>query len=169
MKARLICSAAALVMLFGQSAQSRPDVQYVDPDKRYKLNLIGNWRAVTYGDAVGRQKTEFVYGDRREGLLRISKEAINGSIENMIREEEENSRIYRSGFERAGVEAFGGGALSGVRFSFHTTEGGRRIANIYYYLREGNSVWILRFNGRRESVDTNRNIIDQIARSFQPM
>jgi hypothetical protein len=164
MKARLVLS-VVLLLLCGQAALSQSE--FVDPDRRYKLAIVGDWRAVTYGDAVGRQKTEFVYGDRSEGLLRVSKEAHNGSIENMIREEEENSRIYRSGFERSATEPFGGGSLNGFRFSFFTTEGGRRVANTYYYLRDGNSVWILKFSGKRGTLDSIRNLTDQIARSFK--
>src|SRR5262245_31995190 len=119
--------------------------EYKDPDGKFKITLTGDWRAVTYSDAVGRQKTEFVYRDRSEGLLKISREALNGSLAETVRQEEENLKIYRPGFQRAASEAFGGGPLSGNRFSFFTTEGGRQLAHTYYYLQDKNSVWVLRF------------------------
>jgi hypothetical protein len=134
------------------------------------MSLLDEWKAVTYSDAVGRAKTEFVFRDRREGLLRVTKEPLSGaSLESMVKSEEENLRSYRPGFEKASTETFGGGPLRGLRFSFFNIEGGRQVAHTHYYLMEGNSVWVLRFSGRRGSLDTNRNISDQMARSFQPL
>lgn len=143
--------------------------EYVDQAAKYKLMLVGDWRVVTYNDAVGRQKTEFVYRDRSEGLLKVSKDNLNGAIADMIRQEEQNLTISLSGFERAASESFTGGGLTGMRFSFYNTRGGRQVANTYYYLQDGNSVWVLRFSGKRGTLDTIRNVTDQIARSFRPI
>jgi hypothetical protein len=155
-----VCSIAATA----QSGQ-----EYEDAAGKFKLKLIGDWKAVTYSDAVGRQKTEFIYRDRSEGLLKISRDNLSGQLADMVRREEENLRIYRSGFDRAASEAFGGGALSGIRLSFFSTDGGRQNANTYYFLQDKNTVYILRFSGKRGSLDTNRNISDQVARSFTPL
>ncbi|MFP5263345.1 MAG: hypothetical protein ACLGJB_15695 [Blastocatellia bacterium] len=155
-----VCPAA----IAAQSGQ-----EYEDPAGKYKLVLVGDWKPVTYSDAVGRQKTEFVYRDRSEGLLKISRESLDGSVADMARQEEERLRIYRAGFERSASEAFGGGALAGIRLSFFSTDGGRQNANTYYFLQDKNAVYILRFTGRRGSLDTNRNITDQVARSFRPL
>jgi hypothetical protein len=141
--------------------------EFVDPGGQYRLTLIGDWRAVTYSDAVGRQKTEFVYRDRSEGLLKITKEAANGSLADFVRQEEENLKIYRPGFEGSSKEPFGGGPLSGVRLSFYSTEGGRKLAHTCYYLQDKNAVWVLRFTGKRGTLDTLRNVTDQIGRSFR--
>jgi hypothetical protein len=140
---------------------------FTDPGGQYKLTLIGDWRAVSYSDAVGRQKTEFVYRDRAEGLLKITRETLSGTLADAVRQEEENLKIYRSGFEGAAREPFGGGALSGIRFSFFSTEGNRKMANTHYYLQDKNAMWVLRFSGKRGSLDTVRNLTDQIARSFR--
>ncbi|MFY9554822.1 MAG: hypothetical protein WAV20_20595 [Blastocatellia bacterium] len=162
---------AAVVML----AASRPDAiaqngqEFLDPAGQYKLTLIGEWRAVSYNDAVGRQKTEFVYRDRSEGLLKITKEPLTGSLADVVRREEENLKIYRSGFEGSSSEPFGGGALNGIRLSFYSTEGNRKMANTFYHLQDKNSVWVLRFTGKRGSLDTIRNLTDQIGRSFRPI
>jgi hypothetical protein len=161
--------AAMVVSALPGAGWSQSGTQFEDPAGKYKITLLGEWRAVSYNDAVGRPKTEFVYRDRREGLLRISKESLGGgSLESTVRAEEENLRTYRLGFERAATEPFGGGPLRGLRFSFFATEGGRPVASTFYYLEEGGSVWVLRFTGRRGSLDMNRNLVDQIARSFQP-
>ena len=155
-----VCSIATVA----QSGQ-----EYEDAAGKFKLMLIGDWKPVTYSDAVGRQKTEFVYRDRSEGLLKVSKDNLSGQLADMVRREEENLRIYRAGFERSASETFGGGALSGIRLSFFTTDSGRATANTYYFLQDKNTVYILRFTGKRGSLDTNRNISDQVARSFRPL
>lgn len=142
--------------------------EFVDPSRKFKIVLVGDWRAVSYNDAVGRPRTEFVYRDRSEGLLKITRENLNGrSLEAFVREEEENARLYRAGFEQAGKEAFGGGSLRGLRLSFYYIESGRRMAATYYYLQDGDAAWVLRFTGRRGSLDAIRNVTDQIARSFR--
>lgn len=162
---------ATLVLLTGiASATPREnDQEFTDPAGQYKLTLMGDWRAVSYNDAVGRQKTEFVYRDRSEGLLKITRESLSGSLADVARQEEENLKIYRPGFERSASEPFGGGALNGIRLSFFSTEGNRKMANTFYYLQDKNSVWVLRFTGKRGSLDTVRNLTDQVARSFRPI
>ena len=160
----IVLFAGFAVVVAAQNGQ-----EFVDPAGQYKLTLVGDWRAVTYNDAVGRQKTEFVYRDRAEGLLKTTREALTGSLADAVRQEEENLKIYRSGFEGAAREAFGGGALSGIRLSFFSTEGNRKMANTYYYLQDKNSMWVLRFTGKRGSLDTIRNLTDQIARSYRPI
>src|SRR6185369_6204240 len=106
----------AMALMAG-AAGAQNGQEYADSAGKYKLTLMGDWKAVSYSDAVGRQKTEFVYRDRSEGLLKVSRETLNGSLADLVRQEEENLRIYRAGFERAASETFGGGALSGMRFS----------------------------------------------------
>jgi hypothetical protein len=160
---------AILVGVCAIAGSAQSGQEFTDPAGKYKLLLVGDWKAVTYSDAVGRQKTEFVYRDRSEGLLKITRENLGGTLADMVRREEENLRIYRSGFERSANEAFGGGALSGLRLSFFSTDGGRQNANTYYFLQDKDGVYVLRFTGRRGSLDTNRNISDQVARSFRPM
>lgn len=162
----LIFLTAVLIMQPSVSMQSGQD--YADPAGKFKLTLFSEWRPISYNDAVGRQKTEFIYRDRSEGLLKISKESLSGgSLADLVRQEEENLKIYRAGFERSAMESFGGGAMTGVRLSFYSTEGGRQNASTYYYLQDGNSAWVLRFTGKRGSLDINRNVSDQIARSFR--
>jgi hypothetical protein len=158
----VLCAAMAPA-LAAQSGQ-----EFTDSSGQYKLTLIGDWRPVSYNDAVGRAKTEFVYRDRSEGLLKISRETLPGALSDFVRQEEENLKIYRSGFEGSVKEPFGGGALGGIRLSFFTTEGNRKMANTFYYLQDKNAVWVLRCSGKRGSLDAIRNLTDQLARSFRP-
>ena len=169
MKCRGLLLLAFSVVIFGSLATAQSSQEFVDKEGKFKLTLVGEWKPVSYSDAVGRQKTEFVYRDRSEGLLKISKETLAGSLADLVRQEEESLKIFRSGFEGASREPFGGGPLSGVRLSFYTVDSGRRTANTHYYLQDKNAVWVLRFTGKRGSLDTIRNLTDQIARGFQPL
>ena len=169
MKLAIVVAMAAIALnvssAFGQDGED-----FTDPSGKYKITMFGEWKGVTYNDAVGRAKTEFIQRDRSEGLLKISKENLNGTLAETVRQEEESLKIYRPGFERAATEPFGGGALTGIRLSFFSTEGPRKMANTHYYLEsKSGGVWVLRFSGKRGSLDTNRNVTDQIARSFKPM
>ena len=169
MKCRSMLSTIVVLLVSITPALANQAQEYTDPSGQYKLTLIGDWRAVSYNDAVGRQKTEFVYRDRAEGLLKISREPLGGSLADAVRQEEETLKIYRAGFEGSSAEPFGGGGLGGLRLSFFSTEGGRKMAHTYYYLQDKNAVWVLRFSGKRGVLDTTRNITDQIARSVRPL
>lgn len=165
----LLLMAALLVCAMSAAAFAQSGQEYVDPSGTFKLALYGEWKAVSYSDAVGRSKTEFIYRDRSEGLLKVSRETLNVSVADMVRREEENLKNYRVGFERSSIEEFGGGGLNGMRLSFYNTESGRKTASTFYFLQDKSAVYILRFTGKRGLLDVNRNLTDQIARSFQPM
>ena len=165
----LLLMTALLVCAMSGIADAQSGQDYEDPSGKFKLVLQGDWKAISYNDAVGRPKTEFVYRDRSEGLLKIARENLSGTIADMVRTEEENLKMYRAGFERAASEVFGGGGLNGMRLSFFSNDGGRQTANTFYFLQDKNAVYILRFTGKRGLLDVNRNITDQIARSFQPV
>ena len=158
--------AAGIVIFSNSAATALADKEY--DGGKFKILLIGDWRPVSYSDAVGRQKTEFVYRDRSEGLLKITKETLGSrSVADTAREEEETLKVYKAGLEITGNEPFGGGSLKGIRLSFFYVEGARKFAATYYYLQDGDSVWVLRFAGRRGALDQIRNITDQMARSFR--
>jgi hypothetical protein len=144
--------------------------EFKDPSGKYKITLIGDWKAISYSDAVGREKMEFVYNDRSEGLLKITKEKLNGiKLAGKVREEEETLKMYRAGFERPSTEHFDAGAIDGMRFAFYSADSGRKSASAFYFLQDGDYVWVLRFTGRRGVLDTIRNITDRMARSFTPL
>jgi len=150
------------------SVRSQTGKVYEDKTNGFRITLIGDWRAVSYNDAVGRQKSEFVYRDRSEGLLRITRESLGSRpISDVEHEEEESARAYRAGFELAGKETFGGGALRGMRLAYYYVESGRKLAATMYFLQDGNQVWELKFTGKRGVLDLIRNVTDEMARSLQ--
>ncbi|HYP26127.1 MAG TPA: hypothetical protein VE262_05355 [Blastocatellia bacterium] len=166
----LILVALLFISIPAGAALAQSGEEYTDPEGKFKIMLQGDWKAITYSDAVGRQKTEFVYRDRRVGLLKISSTSLSGgTLTNMVRQDEENQRTYRAGYVPGSNEDFGGGGLPGVRLAFYTTESYKQVANTTYYLRDGNRVWVLKFTGPKGTLDTMRNLTDQMARSFRPL
>jgi len=149
------------------SAQS--GTQYDDPVNKFKILMIGDWRAVSYSDAVGRPKTDFVYRDRSEGLLKITHENLGTrSLPEFLQDEEDAMRMSHAAFEMGGIEDCAAGDLHGSRMSYFYKLGTQGIAVTNYFLKDGDKLWELRFTGKRGVVDQIRNITDQMARSFRP-
>lgn len=148
------------------ASMAQAEREFVDRANGFKITLVGNWRAVPYTDAVGRQKTEFVYENRDQGLLRIARENLRGSaLQDVVRREIDGFTLcYSCVF--TGQEAFAGDSLSGIRVALYYVEGDRRIVGTLYFLQEKEAVWILRFNGRAGSPGMAREITDTMARSF---
>ena len=163
----LVFLTSIVVALSSFPASAQTDREFQDKAGGFAVSLVGEWRAVTYSDAVGRQKTDFIYRDRSEGLLRVTKDTLGARpMDDAVREEEENVRISKAAFEQEGKEAFGGGPLQGIRWAFFYVESGRKMAATYYFLQDGKDFWTLRFTGKRGVLDKVRNLTDQIARSF---
>jgi hypothetical protein len=151
----------------GVSAQTGD--AFVDQAGKFKITLQGDWHAVPYSDSAGHQRTEFVDGDRSIGLLRVTSEPLGSkSIADLIREEEEALKVYKASYQPDTKEAFGGGPLKGMLLAFYYVEGGRKMAGAYYFLQDKESVWQLKFVGKRGKLDLNRNLVDRMARSFSP-
>lgn len=161
--------ASFILVALVQAVNAQGGRVFQDTANGFSVGLPGDWKAVTYNDAVGRQRTEFVYRDRSEGLLRVSGISVGGrSITEIARDEMQGAQAYRQAFEQGNTEAFGGGALRGVRMNFFYIEGGHKVAETDYFLKDGDRVWELRFTGKRGVLDLIRNLTDEIARSFKP-
>ena len=140
--------------------------EFIDKANGFKITLVGNWRAESYTDSVGRQKNEFVFEKRDQGLLKITRENLAGSsLKDVVRREINNFTLCNSCVS-TDQEAFAGGTLSGIRVAHYYVERDRRMAGTFYFLQEGEAVWMLRFVGRAESPGLSRDITDALTRSF---
>ena len=170
MNTRLILLMLALICTCIFAAAQKPDREFIDEAGKYKITLTGDWQPVTYSDAVGRTKTEFVLCARGDGLLKVNKENLNSrSTGDIVRQELESLKLCQPGVIEGGDQRFVGGALAGRRLAFCYSEGSGLVAATYYFLEERDSVWILRFTGRMGLIDANRDETDRIARSFRPL
>lgn len=161
--------AASLLILLSISlcatAAAQSDREFTDKADNFKITLVGDWQPTSYTDAVGRLKTEFVFRNRTEGLLKISKESLPARwLANKVNGDLENLKLrYACVF--TGHEAFRG-LLDGIRVALYYFEDSRPTIGTYYYLQDGDSVWILRFTGRAGSPGMAREMTDEMARSF---
>ena len=161
--------AASLLILLSISlcvtAAAQSDREFTDKVVNFKIILVGDWQPAPYTDAVGRQKTEFVFHNRAEGLLKITKESLPGRLlANKVNSDLEELKL-RYACVYTGQEAIRG-LLSGIRVALYYFEDSRSTIGAYYYLQDGDSVWILRFTGRPGSPGIARDITDKMARSF---
>jgi hypothetical protein len=157
---------SALIGLYVAVSGAQSGREFVDQVDNFKITLVGNWRPISYVDAVGRQKTEFVAQSRSSGLLRITKEPLRGrSLSEIVRAEEEDSRRHY-GSVSIGHEAFTGESLSGIRVTLYYFEDYHQTTGTYYFLEDGEAVWTLRFTGQSGSSDMILEVTDKLARGF---
>jgi hypothetical protein len=135
----------------------------------YTLELPSTaWRIVQEADSV-HQHTEFIYGDRTEGYLKIRKEVVDEgtTASDLAKRDQEQKLRFIPGYVEGKEERFAG-RLSGVTISYEFTSGGKPMAGRTYYLQADNrTIYALRFTALRDKLSRIRNQTDQIARSFQ--
>lgn len=164
---RLVALAAVLTGSLWAAGLAQVNQAFEDKANGFSITMAGDWKANTYSDAVGRRKTEFIYRDRSEGLLRVTRNSLDGkSVSDTVRSELEEWKAYRQGFELSSNEPFG---PDGARVNFYYVESGRKVAETDYFIKDGDNVWQLRFTGKRGVLDLIRNLTDQMAHSFKPI
>lgn len=135
----------------------------------YTLELPSTtWRVVQEADSV-HQHTEFIYGDRNDGHLKIRKEVVDEgtTAEDLARRDQEQKLRFMPGYVDGKQERFAG-RLTGVTISYEFTSGGKAMAGRTYYLQADNrTIYTLRFTALRDRLSRIRNQTDAIARSFQ--
>jgi hypothetical protein len=159
----LLLAAAAGDQAFGQ------EHEYTSPKIDYIVNFPSpSWRLIDELDEV-HQHTEFIYGDRIDGYLRIRKEALEPglNLKEFAHRDQDLKTRFLPGYVDGKEEQFSG-RLSGVTLSYEFTERGKPMAGRTYYLQaEGSSVYVLRFTGLRDKLSRIRNQTDLIARSVK--
>jgi hypothetical protein len=136
----------------------------------YTLELPSQtWRVVQEADSI-RQHTEFVYGDRNDGYLRVRKEVVDEgtTASDLAKRDQETKLRFLPGFVDNAKEEKFAGRLNGVTISYEYTSGGKPMAGRTYYLQANSrTIYALRFTGMRDKLARIRNQTDLIARSFQ--
>lgn len=164
-----------LIAAFGSSA---PDVRTSVQDHTYTSAKVGyvvdfpspTWRLVDEPDDI-HQHTEFVYGDRNDGYLRIRKEALEEGLtikEYALRDQDQRVRLFLPGYVDGKMDDSFVGRLKGVSISYEYTQAGKPMAGRTYYLQaDSRTVYALRFTGMRDKLARIRNQTDAIARSLR--
>ena len=136
--------------------------------RNFKIPLVSDWQSFSYTDAIGRYQSRFMFRNQSQGSLEITRESLSGrTLSNKVDDDfRDIEHCYTCLFTEK--EAFTGGQLSGSRIIFYHVKDGRRVVGLYYYLQDGDTVWILRFSGNPDSAGLARQITDKMARSFSP-
>ena len=111
--------------------------------------------------------TNFVFGTAREGDFEVRKitAAASKPIIDVMKEEEEKLQFLQ-GFV-AGKEENFSGALRGSVYNYEFVKSGRSMAGRFYFLRSGDSVYVLRFTAYTSNLRSLRVQTDIMARTFQ--
>ncbi|HVG34264.1 MAG TPA: hypothetical protein VM911_14430 [Pyrinomonadaceae bacterium] len=155
--------ASALISLAAQGQT------FTSENVDYTLELPSTaWRVVQEADSV-HQHTEFIYGDRTDGHLKIRKEVVDEgtTASDLAKRDQEQKLRFIPGYVDGKEERFAG-RLNGVTISYEFTSGGKPMAGRTYYLQADNrTIYALRFTALRDKLSRIRNQTDLIARSFQ--
>ncbi len=161
--------ACLLILAFSSVAAFAQDETYTSADDNYTLELPSpTWKATTRPDNV-HQHTEFIYGDRMDGFLRVRKEVVEASVTpSALASRDQDLKLrYLSGFVGGKEEKFAG-RLNGVTASYEYTSAGKPMAGRIYYLQADNrTIYTLHFTALRDKLQRLRNQTDAIARSFR--
>jgi hypothetical protein len=115
------------------------------------------------------QSTEFIYGDRLDGYLRLRKEVVEADVTpaKLASRDEDLKLRYLNGFVGGKTAPFSG-RLNGIVLSYEFTSAGKPMAGRIYYLQaDSRTIYVLQFTGLRDKLLRIQNQTDSIARSFR--
>jgi hypothetical protein len=163
------CFGLFLLMPPAFSTAALQEYSYTSPKAEFTIEFpSATWKKVGEPDDV-HQHTEFIYGDRNDGYLRIRKEALaEGLTVRKFGEDDQDQRTrFLPGFVAGKGDPFNG-RLDGWTLSYEYTQAGKPMAGRTYYLQaDPHTVYVLRFTGLRQKLLGIRNQTDSIARSLK--
>jgi hypothetical protein len=139
-------------------------------ESQYSISLPAGWEKAAFTDGAKIDRVEYVYGDRKNGLLKIKRVRLEPgeSVEAVVAKETDGSYRFLPSYVAGRSERFSGGVMSGYLVQFDFSRGGTAMMGRNYYLAGGDStVWVLQFTGERNSLAQLRNETDQIGRTFR--
>jgi hypothetical protein len=153
----------AIITTFAFAALAQTN-NFSDPGVEYSFEIPNaKWKQV---GSTSSGNVEFVFADRNDGHLEVRKvnAARNTPMADVIKGQEDKLQ-FRPGYVTGKQENFSG-RLSGSILNFEFLKSGRAMSGRYYFLRSGDRVYILRFEGFQDSLRSIRPQTDSIARTF---
>ena len=150
------------VFAFAAFAQTN---NFRDPGVEYTFEIPNaKWKQVS---STSSGNVEMVYVDRNDGHLEVRWVASprNTPMADVLKDQEDKLQ-FRPGYVAGKQENFGG-RLAGSVFNFEFVRSGRAMSGRYYFLRAGDRVYILRFEGFQDGLRSIRSQTDTIARTFE--
>jgi hypothetical protein len=164
-----LLAALAALLCWGAAAAAQEDGRYTKEGEDYSVEMpSARWKAVTRPDGA-HQHTEFIYGERSDGYLRIRKEVVEAgaALSEVARREEDVKLRFMPGFVGGKQERFAG-RLNGLVSNYEYTQAGKSMSGRVYYLQaDSRTVYALHFTGLRDRLQFIQNQTDAIARSFK--
>lgn len=156
-------SLIALTVLLGAFSAFGQATAFTDASVEYTFQIPDEkWKMVSSGSGP-----EFVYGYRNDGHLEIRK--LNSPratpMADLIREQEDKLQFI-PGYVAGKQENFNG-KLSGAVFNYEFVKSGRPMSGRIYFLRSGDTVYLLRFTGYQDNLRSLRAQTDTIGRTFE--
>jgi len=155
----------ALIIIIALAGSAFAQVSnFSDPSVEYSFEIPdAKWKQVK-SSASG--NVEFVYVDRNDGHLEVRKMASPRTtpMADVIKDQEDKLQ-FMPGYVTGKQENFRGRLLGSV-FNFEFVRSGRPFSGRYYFLRSGDTIYILRFTGFQDSMRSIRPQTDSIARTF---
>ena len=170
MRRLLTVAALALAVLVAPTMLRAQEAQvYTTNDLEYAVELPNaTWRAVPQADSL-HEHTEFVYGDRGDGLLRVRKVVVDDTTSpaDLARRDQDNKLRFQHGYAEGRTDNFSG-RLKGVAASYEFTGAGKPMVGVIYYLQaDPHTIYVLHFTGAKDTLLRIRAQTDAIARSFK--
>lgn len=127
------------------------------------------WRALRSSSIIpARTRKEFTYADGESLRLLVRKKMVDASVttSDMVRRRQTWDQ-HLAGYVLVKEEDFNG-RLSGSKFSYEYTQGGKPMTALVYYLEADNrTIYSLLFSGTRDEILRLLTQADSIARSFR--
>jgi hypothetical protein len=127
------------------------------------------WRALRSSGLVpARTRKEFIYADRNSVRLLVRRKMVDADVtpSDMIRRRQTWDQ-HLAGYVLVKEEDFTG-QMSGTKFSYGYTQGGKPMIALVYYLEADNrTIYSLLFTGTRDELQSLLDQADSIARSFR--
>ncbi len=152
-----------LLVTISASAQNR---SFSDPNVDYTFELPDErWKLVSKPSATS-PNVNYVFVTAKDGDLEVRKITASDDkpTPDIIRDEEDKLQ-FLPGYVAGKDENFSG-FLKGAIFNFEFVRSGRNMAGRFYFLRSGDTVYILRFTAYKDNLRSLRNQTDSIARTF---
>lgn len=158
---KLLFAALAVFTLAGAAAaQNR--TTFSDPTAEFTFEVPDDkWKV------VGKSPVSLVYTTANDGDLEIRKLtlALSRPLAELMKSEEVKLQFLR-GFVAGKDENFSG-VMRGSVYNYEFVSSGRGKAGRFYYLRDGDTVYVLRFTGYADKLRSLRTQTDMMARTFQ--
>src|SRR5688572_13105633 len=152
--------AAFSLLLFSEIAGAQNRTTFTDANLEFTFEIPDErWKVVS------RSPVSLVFTTAKEGDLDIRKLTAPASmpLADVMKKEEDKLQILR-GFVAGKDENFTG-ALRGAVYNYEYLGSGRNMAGRFYYLRSGDTVYVLRFTAYADKLRSLRTQTDLIART----